>query len=206
MRQANDRVHTALRPRTSAAYLSKFKLFLAFVVWYQFPIHALDTILAFFEFLVQNGTRTHSLTSYVSVLRHYFNLYDIDTLPLNHRKVHLFIKSVSINSSYFPRYKATITVPILTKLILACDNIRYDILYKPVFLLAYFAFLRLSNMAPPSSKSFDPTRHFLRSDVVFGPPGAHIIVKWAKAMQGSNKHHVVQIPSLSSSPSALSKL
>ena len=37
-------------------------------------------------------------------------------------------------------------------------------------------------------------------DVIFGSPGVHIIVKWGKVMQGSNKHQVVQLSSLSASP------
>ena len=116
------RVHTALRPRT-LAYLSKFRLFLAFTIWYQIPLHLVDTILDFLEFLTQNGSRAYILCNYMSVLRHHFSLYDIDIHPLNHRKINLFVKSVSINSSYLPRYKATITVPILIKLVLACHNI-----------------------------------------------------------------------------------
>ena len=136
-----------------------------------------DTILAFLEFLTQHGTRAHSLSTYVSVLRHFFQIYEIETHALSHRKIHLFIKSVSINSSYCPKYKATFTIPLLTKLVHACNSIHHGFIYKAIFLLAYFAFLRLSNMAPSSSKMFDATRHFLRSDVIFGPPGAHIIVK-----------------------------
>ena len=157
--------------------------------------------ISFLEFLTQNDTRAHSWSSYVSVLRHFFQLYEIDNHSLSHRKITLFIKSVSFNSSYFPKYKATFTIPILTKLVHACHTIRYGFIFKAIFLLAYFAFLRLSNMAPSSSKLFDSTRHFLRADVVFGPSGAHIIVKWTKAMQGASKHQIVQIPALPSSPS-----
>ena len=140
-----------------------------------------------------------ALTSHVSVLRHYFKLYDLDCAPLNHRKIHLFIKSVSMNAPYSPRVKANFTIPLLFQLVKACDQIRFGILYKSIFLLAYFGFLRFSNLAPSSSKLFDPTRHFLRSDVILGAPGAHIIVKWAKAMQGFTKYQVIQIPSLTSS-------
>ena len=198
--KAYTRVHTALRPRTSSAYQSKFKLFLAFIAWFQFPLIHVDTILGFLEFLTQNGSRSHSLASYVSVLRHYFKLYDIQTSVLDHRKVHLFIKSVSINAPYIPRHKANITIPILTKIVKACDLLKFGFLYKAIFLMAYFGFLRLSNMAPSSSSAFDPSRHFLVGDVIFGSPGAHIIVKWAKAMQHANKHQVVQLPLLSPSP------
>ena len=107
---------------------------------------------------------------------------------------------MSINAPYTPRYKANFSIPLLLKLIKSCDKFPLGFIYKAAFLLAYFAFLRLSNIASSSSTSFDPTRHFLRGDIIFGPPGAHVIVKWAKAMQGSTKHQVIQIPSLPSSP------
>ena len=200
LRQAYKRLDSALRPRTASAYQSKLKVFLAFVTWFQFPLVHVDSLLAFLEFLTKNGTTSSSLTSYVSSLRHYFKIFDLDLAPLDHRKVHLFIKSVSINAPYSPRYKANFTIPVLLKLVKACDKFPLGVIYKSAFLLAYFAFLRLSNIAPSSSSSFDPSRHFLRGDIIFGPPGAHIIVKWAKAMQGSTKHQVVQIPSLPSSP------
>ena len=169
-------------------------------MWHQLSLHNVDTILAFFEFLVQNGSRAHTLSSYLSVFSHYFKLFDIETAQIAHRKVHLFIKSVSINSSYVPKFKAIITIPTLLRLVQACDSIAYGQVYKATFLLAFFAFLRLSNIAPVTAKSFDPTRHFLRDDVIFGPPGAHVILKWAKAMQSSSKHHVIQISLIKNSP------
>ena len=136
----------------------------------------------------------------MSVLNHYFKLFDIQTWGISHRKVHLFIKSVSMNSVYSPTFKALITIPILQKIVQACDTIAYGQVYKAAFLLAFFAFLRLSNIAPVSSSSFDPSRHFLRGDIIFGLPGAHVILKWAKAMQSSSKYQVIQIPFLNNSP------
>ena len=102
-----------------------------------------------------------------------------------------------------PRHKANIAIPLLIKMVKACDLLKFGFVYKAIFLVAYFGFLRLSNMAPSSSSTFNSSRHFLVGDVIFGPPGANIIVKWGKAMQCSNKHQVVQLPSL---PSSLSRL
>ena len=123
--QAYLRIQAALRPRTASSYISKFKLYLAFIGWYNLPLHLVDTILAFLEFLVQHGSKAHTLTSYVSVLSHYFKLFDIDTTPLRHRKVYLFIKSVSINSPYSPKYHGTISIPLLHQLVSACNSIPY---------------------------------------------------------------------------------
>ena len=193
---AYSRIDNALRPRTAKAYLEKFKLYIALTSCCQIVLDHGDSILAFLELLAQNGSRSHTLANYVSVLKHFFRLYDLDITGLMHRKIHLFVKSVSMNSKYFPRYKATFTIETLSKLVHACDKIMYGKVYKAVFLLSNFGFLRLSNIAPASSKSFDETRHFLRSDVIFGPPGAHIVLKWAKAMQSSHSHQIVQIPLL----------
>ena len=165
MCQAYVRLGQALRPWTVSAYATKFKLYLAFTSWHQLPMQDVNAILAFLEFLTQNGSRAQSLASYVSVLRHYFRLCDIDALGLSHRKIQ-FIKSVSINSVYMPKFKANITFSLLLK----CDALKYGKVYKAGFLLAYFAFLRLSNVVPTSAKAFDVTLNLLRSDVIFGPP------------------------------------
>ena len=196
---AYARISSGLRPRTSQAYMDKFSLFLAFTSYCQIPLQEVDLILAFMEFLVRNGSRAQALNSYVSVLRHYFHLLDVPYAPLAHRKIHLFIKSVAMNAPYSPKFKASFSVPIILKLVKACDSFPSGFIYKSIFLLAYFAFLRLSDLAPSSSVKFDPTRNFTRGDIIFGPPGAHMIVKWAKSMQSSSKHQVAQIPCLPSS-------
>ena len=162
----------ALRPRTAKAYVEKFKLFITFTTYCRILMDQVDSILAFLELLAQNGSRSHTLASYVSVMKHFFKLYDLDTSCTMHRKMHLFVKSVSMNSKYFPRFKANFTIETLTRLAQACDQIRYGTVYKVAFLLAYFAFLRLSNIAPVTANAFDVTRHLIRSDVIFGSPGA----------------------------------
>ena len=49
----------------------------------------------------------------------------------------------------------------------------------------------MSNIAPHCSRQFE---HLLRQDVIFAPPGAHIILKWCKTMQDAKSTHIVQIP------------
>ena len=38
-----------------------------------------------------------------------------------------------------------------------------------------------------------------RADVIFAPPGAHLIIKWSKTLQFREKVKVLKIPSLDSS-------
>ena len=55
----------------------------------------------------------------------------------------------------------------------------------------------MSNIATHSTKQFSVDRHFLRQDVIFGPPGAHLVVKWTKTLQDHRSHHVIQLPEIS---------
>ena len=52
----------------------------------------------------------------------------------------------------------------------------------------------MPNIAPHSSKNFSKHRNFHRQDVIFGPPGAHLISKWTKTMQNAISHHQEQVP------------
>ena len=47
------------------------------------------------------------------------------------------------------------------------------------------------------ASAFDLGRYLTQGDIIWGTPGAHIIIKWAKALQTRGQFQVVQIPSLS---------
>ena len=61
---------------------------------------------------------------------------------------------------------------------------------------AFFAFLRISNLAPYTARTFDHTRHLTKQDVIFGEPGIHLIIKWSKTLQTRDKYQVIQLPIL----------
>ena len=92
------------------------------------------------------------------------------------------VKSMPMNSAYCPMYKATLTIPYLHNLVAACDAMTHGIVCKAAYLQAFFAFLRLSNVAPTSAAVFDNLRHIFRRDIVFGYPEAHLILKWGKVI------------------------
>ena len=78
----------------------------------------------------------------------------------------------------------------------ACDSLGDPPLFRAIFLVAFYAFFRLSNIAPHSARQFSKDKHFLRQDLIFQPPGAHLLVKWAKNLQDCNSSDIVQIPML----------
>ena len=80
---------------------------------------------------------------------------------------------------------------------MSCHILPDPLLFRAIFLVSFYGFLRMSNIAPHSLSKFDPNKHFLRKDLIFGPPGAYLIMKWSKTLQSSESYHIVRLPSIS---------
>ena len=73
-------------------------------------------------------------------------------------------------------------------------------IYKALYLVAFFSFLRISNLLPHSTQSFSPIHQLSQVDLIFAPPGLHIIIKWTKTLQTRDKVKILKLPSLGSNP------
>ena len=68
--------------------------------------------------------------------------------------------------------------------------------FTALYLLAFFSFLRLSNMVPHSFTSFDLSRHLARGDIIFSHDMAVVLVKWSQTIQSRDKIALIHIPVL----------
>ena len=87
-------------------------------------------------------------------------------------------------------------IDVLKRLICLCNSIRMGSVYKAVFLTGFFGFLRLSNLAPHSTATFDPSRHLTAGDVFFTKKFVKILLKWSKTMQDRDKCQILSLPKL----------
>ena len=158
---------------------------------------SVHSLLAFSEFLHHNALSPSVIKNYISSIRKQTKHYGWHTHPFAHHLVSDHIRSITINSSFTPSHKDVFDLPTLAKISQACNHLCDPPLFRAAFLLAYFAFLRMSNIAPHSLWAFDPSRHLLRQDILFSHPGAHILLKWTKTMQNREDHKFIQIPELS---------
>ena len=81
--------------------------------------YAVKTVVFYLEWLAQNNLRGPSLCNHVSVLRHYFSLFDWPCNALSHRKVNLLLNSVDMNAKIYFRVKGIFDLKLLKKLIQA---------------------------------------------------------------------------------------
>ena len=81
----------------------------------------------------------------------------------------------------------------LYRISISCEILQDPLRFRAVFLVAFYFFLRMSNVTPHRTKLFSKDRHFLRQDFIFAHPGLHRFIKWTKTLQDHNSHYVTQL-------------
>ena len=157
---------------------------------------SVHNILSFLEYLYQNGLSPKVIKNYLSSISSVLKFFNLDVSSLAHISISHYLRSISINSSFRPTPRGIFDITTLYQISKACDTLSDPALYRALFLTAFFGFLRMSNLAPHSSSKFDHTRHLLRQDIIFHPPGVHLLIKWTKTLQDYNSHHLIQLPEL----------
>ena len=135
------------------------------------------------EFLVFNQVSHTGIAAYLSAIRSKLSNLGFDITPFHHPRVTVFLKAVRKHVPINPNIKSVIDIPTLVRIIHQCDRSYMGIVFKAAFLLSFFSFLRILNLAPHSISAFDPLKQLTREDIIFAPPGAIIIIKWSKTLQ-----------------------
>ena len=65
-----------------------------------------------------------------------------------------------------------------------------------LFLMAFFGFLRLSNLCSHSFDTYDFTRHLSAGDIFFQGNMLKVILKWSKTIQFRDKVKIISLPGL----------
>ena len=159
-----------------------FQLFLAFLVVVDLSLPAISSldVLAFMEYLAQSGMSPDNITNHITAIRSISIIYGLDTAPFRDQRITLFIKSLKINRPLAPAVKLVTDHILLLQIVTVSAHLQYPLVYKSLYLLAFFSFLRLSNILPHTIKKFDKSRHLCVGDVVFAFQRAVIVVKWSK--------------------------
>ena len=136
----------------------------------------------------------------ISAIRASLIMYDLNYLFLDHPRVRYFVKALKINRPLAVAKRNVMSLHTLKRLALLCDEIQFGFVFKPVFLIAFFGFLRISNLAPHSVRAFDPSRN-----MTFHSHSMQSAIKWSKTLQYHDKVHVITLPKLKHSPLCLVK-
>ena len=200
--KAAGRMNLAFAESTRRSYTAMFKIFLAFLNF--IDIHPLSIssnhILAFLEFLVYNRVSHSQISNYLSATKANYSMLALDTSPFYDQRIKYFTRAVARCAPLTVKLKTIVEPPLLIQIIQQCEHLYMGYVVKAAILLAYFAFLRISNLVPHTINSYEPLKQLARADIFFAPPGAHVLLKWSKTMQMNNSVRVIKIPALGASP------
>ena len=175
-----------------------FRTFVAFCVYTKCLLVQVDIkiVLSFLECLVINGCSVSMIENHVSAIKAHFVLHDLCFAVFEHPKLNYFIKSLKINRPLSVKPHNIISIERLAQMSAACRNLTSGVVFRAVFLLGFFGFFRLSNLAPHALASFDHTRHLTGEDIFFNKNFAKILLKWSKTIQTRDRIQCITVPRL----------
>ena len=198
---AHSRLPLALAQSTRRAYHSMFRMFLAFLVFNQLPLAQVNVnvLLAFLECLVYSGTKYSQLLNYLSAIKTFSLIYDLNIPDTKHSKIGLFLKSIQKTAPLSVKLHHLIDVPLLKSIVSTCDFTFLGHIFKSIYLVAFFGFFRLSNLVPHSIAEFSLLKHLTRGDIFFSPSYVIVLLKWSKTMQTNDQAMLIKLPVLNNS-------
>ena len=133
--------------------------------------------------MVENHVSVHMVANSISAIRASLIMYGLYYLFLDHPRVRYFVIALKINRPLAVVKRNVMSLDTLKHLTLLCDEMQFGFVFKPVFLIAFFGFLRISYLAPHSVAAFDPSRNITIADVIFHPQSMQSAIKWSKTLQ-----------------------
>ena len=156
-------------------------------------------IMAFMEFLIGNGASYSAVLNHISAVKAMLGLYGLPLAMFDSPKIKLFMRSVQMNRPITVSIPSIIDIPMLHIIISTCDTIYMGQVFKALYLLAFYSFLRLSNIVPHAIHQFDPSRHLARGDIFLGKSSGKVLIKWSKTIQNRDRIKTIDLPFLAHS-------
>ena len=136
----------------------------------------------------------------MSLLKNCFHTYNLPFQILESFNVKLMLRACSLTMDFRPAINGIFTLQILNDIIRTCSILGQPCMYRCIFLIAFWGFLRISNCVPRSGCSFDLFRQLARGDIILTHPGLQIVIKWSKTIQKCNTFKTIPIGTIPGSP------
>ena len=157
-------------------------------------------LLCFLECLNYNRVKPSLMANYLSAIKANFNIFGLDVAVFQDMRIKYYQKAVQLSSPMNIKLKKIIDVSLLLQIVQQCNYTYMGQIFKPVYLLAFYSFLRMSNLVPHSMAAFSPLRQLAQGDIIFKPGKIVVLVKWSKTMQFSKDVKLITIPKIPGSP------
>ena len=191
------RLQSAFRPGTRINQKSQITTYLRFCITnhLRHVNPSCDTLCMYTEFLTQKLKSPKSVRNYLSSVTLFHKYRNASFVHANDFEFRLMLRSLPLTKRHFPNQVEPVTPKLLLEICKVCEELgSMGIVLKFAYTLAFFSFVRQSNLAPVSAKLFDETRHTTRGDVTFESPGLVLSLKWTKTHQNPSFPSRIPIP------------
>ena len=147
-------------------------------------------LLSFLEFLHHNAISSGQISNYLTALRALHTVYGLDTSAFKDERLSLFLKSLKLQALFKPKLVLSLDIALLQLIVKQCDEFSFLVVFKPLYLVAFLSFMRLSNLLPHSVSTFNHTRQLAKGD------GAVLVDTWSKTMQNRREFATIPLPDL----------
>lgn len=151
------------------------------------------------EYLHINGLKPSSIVTHLAYVKRMFTRYGLNVEIFTSNNVLFMNKALSVTVNYNPTVHNVFNIDVLFNIVYNCRMLKFPLMYKAIFLLAFFGFFRISNLVPRTSVMFDASRHLCRGDILVSNPGLQVIIKWSKTLQSRHSYNTIPIGKLANS-------
>ncbi len=149
-------------------------------------------------------SKTHTVQSVKNYVAGVHTLHKYLGLPfpdLSEFFPRLFFKGLSRLHLHIPHQALPITPSILLEIHSILDLcIPLHLVFWSACLVAFFSFLRQSNMLAPSSPKFDPTKQLARGSIHISAHGLLLTLVWSKTIQSGGRSLQIPLSAIPGSP------
>ena len=183
---------------SSLAQSAMFRLYLAFMIFMDCNISQVKIFdfLAFLECLNFNGVKASQMNNYVSAIKSYYVRFALSVSVFDSPQIAMYIKSLQKTAPFKVKIPNLVDINLLRALIAKCDCTYMGAIFKTVYLLGFFGFLRLSNLVPHSLNLHSHLKQLSKGDFFFINREAIILLKWTKTLRMHNQAKLLKIPIL----------
>ena len=150
------------------------------------------------------------MSNYLSAIKSKLPILGLDVAGFADVRLKYYQKAIQMHAPIRVHLKKVIDIPLLRLIVRQCDYTFMGQIYKALYLLSFYSFLRLSNLVPHAVSQYSPLKHLSGGDIILRPGKAIILDKWSKTMQTNDQVKLITVPRIPGSTlcpvSALSNL
>ena len=163
---AYTRLSDAWAPSTYCSYTAMFRLYLAFMIFTGIDVSKvkIEHILAFFECLKWNGVKATRMQNYLAAIKSCYVRFSLNVHIFDEPQISMFLKAVQKTSVLHVRMPNLVDKVLLQQIVQNCKYTYMGDIFKTIYLLGFFGFLRLSNLVPHTASAFSYLKHLCKGD------------------------------------------